>query len=120
MQVSTVLSKFEMSEEDIKLQYITPAIIAKWNIGRITMETQVTDGKINLRGNFVSREKPKRADYILYLNVNNPIAIIEAKDNNDDLFLSESADLLFHYLILLQAKGFKLNDVVEVLKSREK
>ncbi|CAM4238392.1 bifunctional phosphoribosyl-AMP cyclohydrolase/phosphoribosyl-ATP diphosphatase HisIE [Flavobacterium terrigena] len=46
--------------------------------------------------------------------------VIEAKDNNDDLFLSESADLLFHYLILLQAKGFKLNDVVEVLKNREK
>ena len=46
--------------------------------------------------------------------------VIEAKDNNDDLFLSESADLLFHYLILLQAKGFKLNDVVEVLKGREK
>lgn len=46
--------------------------------------------------------------------------VIEAKDNNADLFLSESADLLFHYLILLQAKGFKLNDVVEVLKSREK
>ncbi|MFD2907825.1 bifunctional phosphoribosyl-AMP cyclohydrolase/phosphoribosyl-ATP diphosphatase HisIE [Flavobacterium ardleyense] len=46
--------------------------------------------------------------------------VIEAKDNNDDLFLSESADLLFHYLILLQAKGFQLNDVVEVLKGREK
>ena len=46
--------------------------------------------------------------------------VIEAKDNNDDLFLSESADLLFHYLLLLQAKGFKLNDVVEILKSREK
>ena len=46
--------------------------------------------------------------------------VIEAMDNNDDLFLSESADLLFHYLMLLQAKGFKLNDVVEVLKSREK
>ena len=45
--------------------------------------------------------------------------VIEAKDNNDDLFLSESADLLFHYLILLQAKGFQLNDVVNVLKSRE-
>ena len=45
------------------------------------METQVTDGKINLKGNFVFREKPKRADYILYLNANNPIAIIEAKDN---------------------------------------
>ncbi|RTY75213.1 bifunctional phosphoribosyl-AMP cyclohydrolase/phosphoribosyl-ATP diphosphatase HisIE [Flavobacterium sp. LS1R10] len=46
--------------------------------------------------------------------------VIEAKDDNDDLFLSESADLLFHYLILLQAKGFKLDDVVTVLKSRQK
>ena len=46
--------------------------------------------------------------------------VIEAKDSNDDLFLNESADLLFHYLILLQAKGYKLNDVVDVLKSREK
>ncbi|WP_426063723.1 bifunctional phosphoribosyl-AMP cyclohydrolase/phosphoribosyl-ATP diphosphatase HisIE [Flavobacterium sp. DSP2-3-1] len=46
--------------------------------------------------------------------------VIEAKDDNDDLFLSESADLLFHYLILLQAKGFKLDDVVAVLKSRQK
>jgi phosphoribosyl-ATP pyrophosphohydrolase/phosphoribosyl-AMP cyclohydrolase len=44
--------------------------------------------------------------------------VIEAKDNNDDLFLNESADLLFHYLILLKAKGYKLNDVVEVLKTR--
>ncbi|MBC3846257.1 bifunctional phosphoribosyl-AMP cyclohydrolase/phosphoribosyl-ATP diphosphatase HisIE [Winogradskyella echinorum] len=46
--------------------------------------------------------------------------VIEAKDNNDELFLEESADLLFHYLMLLQAKGYKLNDVVDVLKSREK
>jgi len=44
--------------------------------------------------------------------------VIEAKDNNTELFLNESADLLFHYLILLQAKGFKLNDIVTVLKSR--
>ena len=46
--------------------------------------------------------------------------VIEAKDSDDNLFLNESADLLFHYLILLQAKGFKLNDIVEVLKSRQK
>jgi phosphoribosyl-ATP pyrophosphohydrolase/phosphoribosyl-AMP cyclohydrolase len=46
--------------------------------------------------------------------------VIEAMDTNDDLFLSESADLLFHYLMLLQAKGFKLNDVVQILKGREK
>lgn len=79
--MSIILSKKEMSEEDIKLQYITPAITSKWDRGKITMETQVTDGKINLKGNFVFREKPKRADYILYMNANNPIAIIEAKDN---------------------------------------
>ncbi|GGD28149.1 bifunctional phosphoribosyl-AMP cyclohydrolase/phosphoribosyl-ATP diphosphatase HisIE [Flavobacterium orientale] len=44
--------------------------------------------------------------------------IIEAKDSNDALFLNESADLLFHYLILLHAKGFELNDIVEILKQR--
>lgn len=77
-----IMSKKQMSEEDIKLQYITPAITAKWDITKITMETKVTDGKINLKGNFVTREKPKRADYILYLSSNNPIAIVEAKDNN--------------------------------------
>lgn len=46
--------------------------------------------------------------------------VIEAKDNNDDLFLNESADLLFHYLLLLHAKDFTLNDIVEVLKKRSK
>lgn len=83
--MSTILQKKAMSEEDIKLQYITPSIISKWDRGKITMETQITDGRINLKGNFVFREKPKRADYILYLNANNPIAIIEAKDNNHSI-----------------------------------
>ncbi len=46
--------------------------------------------------------------------------VIEAKDGRDDLFLNEAADLLFHYLILLQAKGKKLDDVIEVPKSRHK
>lgn len=45
--------------------------------------------------------------------------LIEAKDNNDELFLNESADLLYHYLILLKAKGFKLQDVEAILKGRE-
>lgn len=44
--------------------------------------------------------------------------VIEAKDNNDDLFLNESADLLFHYLILLQAKGFTLWDIDKILRER--
>ncbi|HCE53720.1 MAG TPA: bifunctional phosphoribosyl-AMP cyclohydrolase/phosphoribosyl-ATP diphosphatase [Lutibacter sp.] len=46
--------------------------------------------------------------------------VIEAKDDNDDLFVNESADLLFHYLILLQAKGFTLKDIVKVLENRHK
>ena len=46
--------------------------------------------------------------------------VIEAKDDNDELFLNESADLLFHYLILLNAKGFQLDNIAEVLKDRHK
>ena len=79
--MDVVGSKRNMTEEDIKLRYITPAITSKWPVGKITMETRITDGKINLKGNFVFREKPKRADYILYLSANNPIAVVEAKDN---------------------------------------
>ena len=44
--------------------------------------------------------------------------VIETKDDNDDLFLNESADLMFHYLILLQEKGFKMKDIVKILRER--
>ncbi len=44
--------------------------------------------------------------------------VIESKDNNDELFLNEAADLMFHYLILLNAKGHKLQDVVSILQAR--
>lgn len=73
-----------MSEEDIKLQFITPAILDKWDKNRITMETRITDGKICLNGNFVHRDKKsaKFADYVLYWSSSFPIAIVEAKDNN--------------------------------------
>ena len=80
-----ILDKKQMTEEDIKLQYITPAIQAKWGLDRITMETRITDGRINLKGNIVTREKPKKADYVLYLTKNKPIAIVEAKDNNHSI-----------------------------------
>ena len=76
-----ILSKKQMTEEDIKLQYITPAITSKWCLGKITMETQITDGQISLKGNLAVRRKPKRVDYMLYLCANHPIAVIEAKDN---------------------------------------
>ena len=83
--MDVVKSKRDMTEEDIKLRYITPAITSKWPVGKVTMETRITDGKINLKGNFVFREKPKRADYILYLNANNPVAVVEAKDNTHSI-----------------------------------
>ena len=76
-----ILSKKQMMEEDIKLQFITPAIVSKWDQSKITMETPITDGRINLKGNLVSRQKPKKADYILYINKYKPIAVVEAKDN---------------------------------------
>jgi phosphoribosyl-ATP pyrophosphohydrolase/phosphoribosyl-AMP cyclohydrolase len=46
--------------------------------------------------------------------------VIEAKDDNKDLFLGEAADLLFHYLVLLEAKGYELDEVVDVLMKRHK
>lgn len=46
--------------------------------------------------------------------------VIEAKDDNEELFLNEGADLLFHYMILLEAKGYSLQDIIKVLQSRHK
>lgn len=79
--MSTMRPKNEMTEEDIKFQYINPAIESKWDRSKISMETRITDGMINLRGNRVSRSEAKKADYILYINPQKPIAIIEAKSN---------------------------------------
>lgn len=73
----------EMSEEDIKLKFITPQILSKgWSFDDISMEKKVklTDGKINLQGNIVVRGRAKYADYVLYYNRATPIAIVEAKD----------------------------------------
>lgn len=79
--MTTILDKKEMTEEDIKLQYITPALTARWPRDKITMETKITDGKILLRGPMVSSQDAKKVDYLLYLDRNHPIAVVEAKDN---------------------------------------
>lgn len=80
----TIISKKEMTEEDIKLNFITPALLSKGWKDKITMETKVcfTDGKINLKGNVAVRGDAKKADYVLYMSKDYPIAIVEAKDNN--------------------------------------
>ena len=75
----------DLTEEDVKFRYINEAIINKgWSKDSIFMEQKVkfTDGKISLHGNFVHREKPKFADYVLYANKATPLAIVEAKDAN--------------------------------------
>ena len=79
-----ILTKQQMTEEDIKLNFITPALLNKGWQNKITMETAVklTDGKVNLKGNLTFREPAKKADYLLYISANNPIAVVEAKDNN--------------------------------------
>ncbi len=82
--MTTILPVSQMSEEDIKLNFITPALQNRGWKDKITMETKVqfTDGRISLEGNIPHREKPKKADYVLYINANNPIAVVEAKDNS--------------------------------------
>ena len=75
----------DLTEEDVKFRYINEAITSKgWSKDSIFMEQKVifTDGKISLHGNLVHREKPKFADYVLYVNKATPIAIVEAKDAN--------------------------------------
>ena len=84
--MSDIFDISQMTEEDIKLQYITPALTAKWDIKKITMETSpvnnFTDGKVRIKGNVPSRDKGKRCDYVLWYNKGTPLAIVEAKDNN--------------------------------------
>lgn len=83
MEFSTGLSKKDLTEEDIKLKYITPALQeAEWDIKtQIRCEYYYTDGKINVRENASQRGKGKKVDYLLSYKPNLPIAIVEAKDN---------------------------------------
>lgn len=76
------MGKRDLSEEDIKARYITPAVEkAGWDKQQIRYEYTFTAGRIILRGNVTSRGKKKRADYLLFYKPNFPLAIIEAKDN---------------------------------------
>lgn len=85
--MSDLMRKHEMTEEDIKLQFITPAIeAASWDRQRqIRMEYNFTDGRVIVRGNVTARGRRKRTDYLLYYKPNLPIAIVEAKDNRHSL-----------------------------------
>ena len=81
--MSELMKKHEMTEEDIKLQFITPAIEnAGWDkFKQIKLEYNFTDGRVIVRGNVTARGKRKRTDYLLFYKPNLPLAIVEAKDN---------------------------------------
>ena len=81
------MDKKPLTEEDIKFQYITPAIVEKagWKKNLIRMEYYFTDGRVIFQGKIHARQKGKKADYLLFLAPNQPIAIVEAKDNNKPL-----------------------------------
>lgn len=78
-----MINKKELTEEDIKLKYITPALQeSEWDIkNQIRCEYYYTAGKINVRENIAQRGKGKKVDYLLSYKANIPIAIVEAKDN---------------------------------------
>lgn len=80
----TAREKKALSEQDICTKFITPAVVqAGWDVDiQVRQEVTFTQGRIIIRGKLTSRGKSKRADYILYLKPNIPLAIIEAKDNN--------------------------------------
>ncbi|MBK8594050.1 MAG: type I restriction enzyme HsdR N-terminal domain-containing protein [Holophagales bacterium] len=77
-------SKKSLNEQQIRSQFITPAILkAGWDLGtQVGENIYITKGRVIVRGQVASRAKGKFADYILYARSNLPIAIIEAKDNN--------------------------------------
>ena len=81
--MDTSTNKQTMSEEDIKLKFITPALEnAGWDkMRQIKMEYAFTDGRVIVRGKLVARGSKKRADYLLSYKPNLPLAIVEAKDN---------------------------------------
>ena len=80
-----IFDKHKMTEEEIKLYYITPAIVRGWN-NYIGMENKITDGRINVSGNIANRGSAKSADYILYLNDAKMMDIPFAYSSNGDAF----------------------------------
>ena len=112
------MNKKQMSEQDIRTKYITPAILAAgWDRDlQIREEVSFTKGKITVRRKIVKRGEQKRADYILYWKPNIPLAIVEAKDNNHNiadgmeqaLNYAEILDILF--VFTSNGDGFSFYD----------
>jgi len=84
--VNLTTANNKLTEEDVKLRFITPAIDCKWDKHtQIRMEHCFTDGRVIVRGDVVTRGKKKKVDYILSYKSNIPLAIVEAKDNTQSV-----------------------------------
>jgi len=84
------LNKKDLTETDIRTKFITPAIVGangdKWNVmTQVREEFFFTKGRVIVRGKTVRRGEAKKADYLLYYKPNIPLAVVEAKDNNQSV-----------------------------------
>ena len=112
------MSDYNLTEEDIKLRYITPAIEPKWGHDRMRMEYAFTDGQVMLRGKTVKRGEKKRVDYLLLHKPNFPLAIVEAK--NDKHYVGAGMQQAVRYAVALDipfvyssnGKGFLERDMI--------
>ncbi|MBD3886213.1 DEAD/DEAH box helicase family protein [Phormidium tenue FACHB-886] len=112
------MSKKDLSEADICDRYITPAIYdAGWKKSQIRREYGFTDGQMVVRGQIAARSIRKRADYLLLYQPNQPIAIIEAKDNNHSVragiqqALAYAKALDVPFMFSSNGDGFLLHDL---------
>jgi type I restriction enzyme R subunit len=107
-----------MTEEEVKLNYITPAIEnAGWTKKQIRMEYSINAGKIVVRGNIAKRLPKKKADYVLFYKENLPLAVVEAKDNNhligDGMFQAQeyASKLDVRFVFTSNGDGFLFYDM---------
>ena len=96
------MDKKQLSEEDVKRLFITPAIEAHWHKDHIRMEAKITGRRMNIKGNLASRLPAKNADYLLYTSGGHPIAVVEAKDNNH--FVSFGMQQAKEYVAMMDIK----------------
>ena len=101
------IDKKALSEADIRTKYITPAIEqAGWDkMSQMREEYSITAGRIIARGQVCKREKPLKADYILFYKPNKPIAIVEAKDNNHSM--SDGMQQALNYAQMMNVQTIK-------------
>ncbi len=80
-----ILDKKSMTEEHVKLHFITLVLVSRWGADKITMETSpaniLTAGRVRIKGNIPSRDAGRRCDYVLWHIRATPLAVVEAKDN---------------------------------------